>query len=500
MTTILEMKNISKSFGGVQALSNVSISLFPGECRALLGENGAGKSTLIKILAGIYPADQGELFLDGRRAVIRTVSDAMAAGISVIHQELCLAPNMTAAQNIFMGREKTKGPLRIVDEEMTLRNAQKILDQTGLSIDASEPVRHLTVAQQQMVEVAKALSQNARIIVMDEPTASLSGKEVSGLFETIRILKEKGVSIIYISHRLDELYEVCDSVTVMRDGKMIATLPMSDANRRELVSLMVGRELKDFFDRPETLAGGAILEVKDLSWGNKVKDVSFTLRAGEILGFYGLVGAGRTELMQMLFGIHRPSKGNIIIEGRTVKLRSAQDAIDNGIALVPENRKEQGGVMIQDVGFNVVLSILKKLYIGFFRNLGLQRSIVDEYIARLNIKVWGHEQKMLNLSGGNQQKVIIAKWLATSPRILILDEPTRGIDVGAKKEIYMIMSDLTRQGVSIIMVSSDLPEILGMSTRIITMREGRVTGERANIGLTQEDVMMMAAVGESYGG
>jgi ribose transport system ATP-binding protein/inositol transport system ATP-binding protein len=470
------MKNISKSFANVRALSGVSISLRAGECHALLGENGAGKSTLIKILAGIYSADSGELYLDGRPVSIESVHDAMTSGISVIHQELCLARNMTAAQNIFMGREQAKGPLGIVDGAKMIREAQAILDANGMSVDASEKVSRLTVARQQMVEVAKALSQNARIIVMDEPTASLSGREVEGLFDTIRLLKKNGVAIIYISHRLDELYEICDSVTVMRDGRCVATLAMRDADRGKLVSLMVGRELEDFFERPDTEPGEAMLEARGLSWGEKVKDVSFTLYRGEILGFYGLVGAGRTEVMQMLFGIRRPRSGEIKIGGRPAVIRGARDAIANGLALVPENRKEQGGVMAQSVGFNMALAILKKLYARVVKNTKMQRELEDEYVAKLRIKIWGAAQKMLNLSGGNQQKVIIAKWLAANPSILILDEPTRGIDVGAKKEIYGIMSDLVSQGVSIIMVSSDLPEILGMSTRIITMREGRVTG------------------------
>jgi ribose transport system ATP-binding protein/inositol transport system ATP-binding protein len=500
---ILEMRNISKSFANVQALSGVNLTLHAGECHALLGENGAGKSTLIKILAGIHTADQGELYLNGKPLSIKSVPDAMNAGISVIHQELCLAGSRTAAENIFMGREPAAGPFGIIDDRKMLRDAQAILDRNGLSVDASIPVRKLTVAQQQMVEVAKALSQNARIIVMDEPTASLSVKEAHGLFDAIRRLKQGGVSIIYISHRLDELYEVCDNVTVMRDGRCVATLGMRSAAREEekeaergkLVSLMVGREIGEFFDRPDTPAGEPLLEARRLSRGNKVKDVSFVLRRGEILGFYGLVGAGRTEVMQLLFGIQPPQSGEILFGGHPVKLRSTRDAIALGIALVPENRKEQGGVMGQDVGFNMVLAVLKKIYSGFVKNWGVQRTIENEYIAKLRIKVRDTAQKMQNLSGGNQQKVILAKWLATRPSVLILDEPTRGIDVGAKKEIYGIMSALVRQGVSIIMVSSDLPEILGMSTRIVTMHEGRVTGERVNQGLTQEDVMTMATGG-----
>ncbi len=498
MNPVLEMKNISKSFPGVKALSNVNLAIYPGEVHALLGENGAGKSTLIKILAGIYQADQGEILLDGKPAKLDSVEKSMKAGISVIHQELCLAENMSVAQNIFMGRERTNGPLKTLDKKGMERKAQAILDENGLSIYADALVGSLTVAQQQMVEIAKALSQDARIIVMDEPTASLSDKEVISLFETIKSLKKKGVAIIYISHRLDELYQICQRVSVLRDGEYIGTGELNSLDRMQLIKMMVGRELNELFVKPITKVGKPLLEVRNISSGMLVKDVSFTLYQGEILGFYGLVGAGRTELMRVIFGVDRPQRGEIWLDGKKISIKNTLDAIRHGIALVPESRKQQGAVMIKDVEYNLVLSILDQVYLGILENKKKRKKIVDEYISRLRIKVSSPAQLMRNLSGGNQQKVIIAKWLATTPKILILDEPTRGIDVGAKKEIYQIMSDLAKQGVSIIMVSSDMPEIINMSTRIITMQNGRITSEMDNKDITQEELIIKATGGMDH--
>lgn len=497
MGPLLEMINISKSFPGVRALTDVSLRIYPGEVHALLGENGAGKSTLIKIIAGIYKADQGEIHVNGEQLQMNGVNAAMDAGISVIHQELCLASNMSVASNIFMGREKCR-KLGVLDSQTQNRMAQEILDENGLDIKADEKVGNLTVAQQQMVEVAKALSQEARIIIMDEPTASLSDKEVQSLFDTIVRLKEKDVGVIFISHRLDELYAVCDKVTVLRDGAYIDTKLMADVKRMELIQMMVGRELSELFFKPDTKPGKTLLEVKNMSRGNAVKDVSFCLKQGEILGFYGLVGAGRTELMRLIFGIDRKDKGTILINGKEVVINSSRDAIRSGIALVPENRKEQGGILIQDVGYNLVLAILDDLYKGLAVQKSKRRDIIDYYIKSLRIKVPSDAEKLINLSGGNQQKVILGKWLASKPLILILDEPTRGIDVGAKKEIYQLMADLAKEGMGIIMVSSDMEEIFNMSTRIVTMHEGRLTGELTD-EITQEDILIKATGGITNG-
>lgn len=496
MDPILELKNISKSFPGVRALHGVNLQIFPGEVHALLGENGAGKSTLIKIIAGIYHADEGQIFIGNQEINISDVNAAMKAGISVIHQELCLAANMSAADNIFMGREHSSAA-GVMNDKSQRKFAQEILDNNGLDINADEKVGNLTVAQQQMIEVAKALSQNAKIIIMDEPTASLSEREVSSLFATIERLKRQNVAVVYISHRLDELYAVCDKVTVLRDGEYIDTVMIKDADRMDLIRMMVGRELSELFYRPNIEPGENVLEVRNMSRGEKVKDVSFSLKKGEILGFYGLVGAGRTELMRLIFGVDKKDSGKILVEGKEVSIKSTSDAIKNGIALVPESRKEQGGILIQSVGYNLILGVLDRLFRRFTIDKVQEKALINKYITSLKIKVPSSEEKLVNLSGGNQQKVILGKWLAAEPKILILDEPTRGIDVGAKKEIYQLMADLAEQGMGIIMVSSDMEEIFNMSTRIIIMHEGVTTGECGS-DVTQEQVLIKATGGSGH--
>lgn len=496
MEPILELKKISKSFPGVRALSEVDLQIFPGEVHALLGENGAGKSTLIKIIAGIYQADAGEIYVKGERLGRNSIQASMNAGISVIHQELCLASNMTVAANIFMGREKEAAP-GIMDFKKQSKMAQEILDSNGLEIDADAIVGKLTVAQQQMVEVAKALSQEAGIIIMDEPTASLSDREVQSLFQTITHLKEKNVAVVYISHRLDELYAVCDKVTILRDGKYIDTVAVKDVGRMDLIRMMVGRELSELFYRPKVTPGKVVMEVKNVSGGHLVKNASFCLREGEILGFYGLVGAGRTELMRLIFGIDKMEEGQIFIDGEEVKIKNTKDAIRHGIALAPEDRKEQGGILQQSVGYNIVLSVLDKIYRGLTANKKARKELIQKYFDSLKIKAPSHDEKLRNLSGGNQQKVILGKWLASEPKILILDEPTRGIDVGAKKEIYQLMGDLAEKKMAIIMVSSDMEEIFNMSTRIITMHEGVLTGEIED-EYTQEKILLGATGGKGH--
>ncbi|UKS24514.1 sugar ABC transporter ATP-binding protein [Paenibacillus sp. HWE-109] len=493
---LLQMKHISKSFPGVKALDRVNLEVHGGEVHALLGENGAGKSTLIKILGGILVPDEGEIIFDGNKVEIKDVSFSESIGISVIHQELCLAPNMTVAENIVLGREPSKGPLQLVNRKEIMRYGQKILDQFELDIDADEYVSHLTVAQQQMVEIAKALSKDNRIIVMDEPTSSLTEKEVVKLLDTIRGLRRKGVSVIYISHRMEELFAIADKVTVLRDGTYVATREMKDTSYQDLVHLMVGRELSEIYAKPVIQAGEKILEVRNLSSGTRVKNVSFSLYKGEILGFYGLVGSGRTELMRTIFGIDKSSSGKIYLNQKKIRIKNPKDAIQSGIGFVPEDRKEQGAILIQSISYNISLSVLDSMVKFFQVDKRKEETLVDKYIERLSIRTPSPEQQLMNLSGGNQQKVIIAKWLAMKPDILILDEPTRGIDVGAKKEIYSFMSILAQSGVSIIMVSSELPEIINMSTRVMTMYQGEISGELTmESEITQENILIHATGG-----
>jgi len=494
-TVLLEMRHVSKSFPGVKALDDVHLEVSAGQVHALLGENGAGKSTLIKILAGIHRADAGEIYIDGAAQAIADVNIAHKAGISVIHQELALAPNMTVAENIFMGEEPTSGPLGFVDYKLMNRRAQEILDRHGLALRAEDVVADLTVAQQQMVEIARALAEQPRLIVMDEPTASLSDHEVNLLFAAIRELKSKGVGIIYISHRMDELFEIADMVTVLRDGQYVGTRALTATTRGELIRMMVGREITEMFARPAQKAGAPLLEVRDVSRGKQVRHCSFVLQEGEILGFFGLIGSGRTELMRILFGVDRPDAGEILYRGRPLKVRDPSDVIANRIAMVPEDRKEQGAILMQDVSFNITIANLGQIIRGIRVNRKRERELVGAMIDRLRIRTPSAAQTVNNLSGGNQQKVVVGKWLATGPDILILDEPTRGIDVGAKKEIYEIMKQLVDDGVSIIMVSSELPEIINMANRVVTMFEGEITAVLAGEDITKEKILTYATKG-----
>jgi len=496
----LEMTGISKSFSGVKVLHDARLTLYAGEVHALLGENGAGKSTLMKILAGIYRPDSGQIRIQGQIVDIADIHASQQLGISIIHQELCLADNMSVAENIFMGREPTGGWMKFVDFKTMNRETGDLLESYGLPMDAKTPVGSLSIAEKQVVEIAKALSMNARIIIMDEPTASLTNKEVAMLFEAIRLLKSKGVAIVYISHRMEEIFEISDRITVMRDGRYIGTKRTMEVSPQELIKMMVGRELNELYPKPRHEVGETLFEVKNLSVGNKIRDVSFSLRKGEILGFYGLVGSGRTEVMRAIFGIDRPSGGDFYLENRKIKIHSPADAIRHGLAFVPENRKEQGGVMIHSVMDNMMINVLDRLVRMGRVNKKLQQQLYDEYVGKLSIKAASPDQKIGTLSGGNQQKVIIAKWLATNPKLLILDEPTRGIDVGAKKEIYELISEMAAQGISIILVSSELPEILNMSTRVITMREGRVAAELSNDDINEETIITYATGGYKHAG
>lgn len=489
--TLLQMNGIHKSFPGVYALKDVSLELKAGEVHALLGENGAGKSTLIKVLGGIYSADQGEIIIEGNKVSIDGVKAAQENGIAIIHQELVLVPHMTVAENIFLGREPMKAGF--IDKVKMNTDAQELLDAYEMNILATELVGRLTIAQQQMVEIVKAISYNSKILVMDEPTSSISDKEVHFLFGMMRTLTAKGVGIIYISHKMSELEEICDRVTVMRDGQYVATKVVKETNKDELIAMMVGRELTNYYTRDYMEPGEVILKCENISDGELVDNVSFELKKGEIIGFAGLVGAGRSETMKCIFGLTPKAKGDIYVSGKKVTIKSPVEAMRYGLSLVPENRKEEGLYKVQSVRFNSTIEVLGQFIRGIFVNNGKEREITQEYIDKMATKTPSQEQVIGNLSGGNQQKVLIGRWLATHPDILILDEPTRGVDVGAKSEIYAIMNELVKQGVSIIMISSELPEILGMSDRIYVMAHGKMKGCISHEEATQENIMKLAA-------
>jgi ABC-type sugar transport system ATPase subunit len=493
---VFEMKDITKAFGRNVVLDGVSISIKPGEVRALMGENGAGKSTLMKILGGIFSADSGTVYMDGKEASIKTVDDARKYGVSFIHQEITNIPEMTIAENIFLGREP-KNHLKLVDYRKMKHEAQKALDALGLDLDAGMLIRGLSVAQQQMIEIARAVNEGAKILILDEPTASLSKSETDNLFAQIDRLKKAGVAMIYISHRMEETFKVCDSVTVLRDGKFIGTRDTKETTENELISMMVGREFNNMYGNKRVIGGDVIMEVKHLTT-DKVFDISFTLRKGEILGFSGLVGAGRTELALALFGIDSIQSGEIWLEGKKLTISKPKDAMNAGIALVPEERKEQGLFLGHSIATNLTFQVLSEFIHQLRVDKKKESNIVDEFKQKLSIKMASVEQTAGELSGGNQQKIVISKWLAAKPKVLILDEPTRGIDVGAKAEIYKLMHSLASEGVSIIMISSELPEIINNSSRVAIMREGHLAGilDQQETEATQEKIMSFAVGGE----
>lgn len=488
---LLEMKGIHKRFPGVIALNDVSLTVKAGEVHALLGENGAGKSTLIKVLGGIYIAEEGEIFIEGKKVSIDSVKASHENGVAIIHQELVLVPHMTVAENIFLGREPMKG--KFVDSKKMTDDAQTLLDANGMHIPADTLVGSLTIAQQQMVEIVKAISFNSKILVMDEPTSSISDKEVDFLFETMRGLTSRGVGIIYISHKMSELEQICDRVTVMRDGEYVGTRVVKETNKDELIAMMVGRELTNYYTRDFLEPGEVILKCDHISDGRMAKDASFEVRKGEIVGFAGLVGAGRSEVMKCIFGLTKNYKGEVEIEGSKVHIHNPIEAMKYGLALVPEDRKLEGLYKVQSVRYNSTIEVLGDFIKGIFVDSAKEEEITQKYIDLLSTKTPTQEQLIGNLSGGNQQKVIIGRWLATNPKILILDEPTRGVDVGAKSEIYAIMNELVKHGMSIIMISSELPEIINMSDRIYVMSEGNITGCLSRDEVSQEAIMKLAA-------
>lgn len=489
---ILEMKGIQKSFSGVRALKDAKLELRSGEVVALMGENGAGKSTLMKILTGIYSKDGGSICYLGEEVEYRNPAQSEAAGISMVHQELNMMKDLTVAQNLFMGHECMKGVL--IDDRGMIEKAKELFRILKIDIDPSEKIGNLTVGRQQMVEIAKAISSSARVIIFDEPTAALTDSEIKELFKVIGDLRKKGRGIIYISHRMDEISVISDRVTVMRDGTFAGTLVTKDCTKNDIIKMMVGRTV---FSEPKTASGVAegapvVLRCEHLSRGKEVKDVTFELHKGEILGFSGLMGAGRTETARLLFGADRMDSGRIFVNGREVKIQSPRDAVKAGIGYLSEDRKRFGLILDQNVEENTVLASLDQFAGGMFINRKRVRQIAETYVSELRIKTPGVKQHVKKLSGGNQQKVVIAKWLVRDCDILIFDEPTRGIDVGAKSEIYSLMERLVKEGKSIIMISSELPEVLRMSDRIIVMCEGKITGELLIQEANQEMIMEAA--------
>jgi len=491
---ILEMEHISKSFGATQALNDINFKLKSGEIHALLGENGAGKSTLIKVLGGIYHPDKGSIKISGSEVRMTGIQDAQAAGIGIIHQEIVLVPHLTVTENIFLGREiMTK--LRTRNMNKMNEMAAEMTDKLGLHIDVTTPVGKLSIAHQQMVEIVKAISFNVKILVMDEPTSSLSDEEVRKLFVTMRRLKEQQVSLIYISHRMEELFEMSDRVTVMRDGADVGTVETKTANADELVAMMVGRNLTNYYTRTYNQLKDEVLRVENLTRKGVFQDVSFSVRAGEILGFSGLVGAGRSEIMHAVFGNDKFDSGKIYLSGQEIVFRNSQEAIKKGVAVVPEDRKKQGLTLINSVGFNIVLANLDQVLKAGMLNENKKNQVIGKYMDELNIKAASKDIAVSSLSGGNQQKVVLAKWLAANPRVLVLDEPTRGVDVGAKAEIYAIINRLAQEGMAIIMISSELPEIINMCDNVCVVREGKIVGKLGRDELEQETIMRYATGG-----
>lgn len=491
---VFQVKNISKTFPGVKALTDVSVDFYPGEVHTLVGENGAGKSTLIKIISGVYIPTEGKLYYEGEEVSFVSPKQAIDKGIAVIHQELSIAKDLSVAQNVWLGRE-LRGKSGFVNMALMNQKTQEILDFMKVDIDAAAIAGDLSAADQQMIEIAKVISQNAKIVIMDEPTSSLSDHEISALFEQIRILKSKKVAIIYITHRLKELTQICERVTVLRDGCKVDTMMVSEVTEAQIVNSMVGREIGDYFHKEEHTPGKEVLRVENLCKKGVFENISFSLYEGEILGFSGLVGAGRTEVMMAIFGASLPDSGKIFLRGKEVRFENPAQAIEHHIGLVTEDRRRTGLLLEKNIVENTALPSLKKHAdrMGFV-NGKWEKEAADKYMKLLKVKAPDMYTKLGNLSGGNQQKVILGKWLAAESNILILDEPTRGIDVNARSEFYTLMNDFVDKGGAIIMISSEMPEVIGISDRIIVMREGRISGELSGKDVDEQRIIVLASI------
>lgn len=492
---ILRMQNIRKTFPGVVALDNVNLDVRSGTVHSLMGENGAGKSTLMKCLIGMYTPDKGTVELAGDIVRFKDTKDGLEHGISMIHQELSPVPEMMVAENIWLGREP-RGRLGLLSPSAMFRKTRELFDEWKIDIDPRARMKDLTVSKQQMVEIAKAISYDAKIIIMDEPTSAIPEREVAHLHGMIKRLTDFGVAIIYITHKMDEVFKISDDITVFRDGKHVGSYPAKELDRDKLIKLMVGRELTDLFPKEEAEIGEVVLSVQGLNRGAMVKDVSFELRRGEILGLAGLMGAGRTEVLETIFGIEKADSGEILLNGKALRIRQPSDAIRAGMALLTEDRKLNGIMGVLSVRDNITAAALPRYSPRGFLHVGEMRKDSEEQRSKLRIKTPSLGQLIKNLSGGNQQKALISRWLLTVPDVLMIDEPTRGIDVGAKSEIHRLMSMLAQEGKAIIMVSSELPEVLGMSDRILVMHEGRISGELSREEASQESVMHLATGGD----
>ena len=493
----LEMRGVSKSFPGVKALDKVNLKVRPGTVHALMGENGAGKSTLMKCLFGIYHMDEGEVFVDGEKVNIQNPDEALHKGLAMVHQELQPVPERTIAENMYLGRFPVKsfGPIKVIDHKTMNEEAKKWLENVKMPFDPRKKLGHLSISQMQSIEIAKAVSQEAQLIILDEPTSSLTDNEVEALFRIVRDLRDRGVSFVFISHKMAELRQISDDITIMRDGGYVGTWEMKNISDDEIVKQMVGRELTNIYPPLDNEPGDVLLEVNNFTsiHDNSFKNCSFKLRKGEILGFGGLVGAQRTELMEAIFGIRHIESGEVKLNGKTLDIKRPQDAINNGIGMITEDRRGSGILGCLSIADNVSIASLNQyLEAGIKLNKKKIEELVQDNVSKLSIKTPSSKTLIQSLSGGNQQKVIISRWLANNPDVLIMDEPTRGIDVGAKYEIYQIMIDLAKQGKGIIMISSEMPELLGVSNRVMVMCNGKITGEVSGNEMTQENVMHYA--------
>jgi rhamnose transport system ATP-binding protein len=495
---ILELKQISKSFSGVEVLHGVSFELRPGEVHALLGENGAGKSTLVKVMTGIHQPDGGQIFLNGEQVYFPDTRESRRAGIAAIYQELSLFPDLDVAENIFVGRQPLSSGRRINWRKL-YKEADQLLTSLGVHLDLKQKARSLSIAQQQMVEIARAFSIDARILIMDEPTSSLTLNEVADLFRLVHRLREQGTAIIFISHRLEELFEIADRVTVLRDGYYVDTRPMDQVTRDDLIRLMVGRTITNLFPKQDVKAGEVMLKVEHLTRAGAFEDVSFELHRGEILGMAGLIGAGRTDVARAIFGVEPSTSGSIQIEGQEIQIHSPQQAIDLGLAYVPEDRQTHGLIPPMNLIANLSLPTLNHYVRRGWLQAKAEQSAAFEVARQMEVRANNIWQKARELSGGNQQKIVLGKWLSTKPRILILDEPTRGIDVGTKAAVHELMSQLASEGIAILMISSELPEVLGMSDRILVMREGHMTATLSRAEATQEKILLFATAAVETG-